>query len=71
MLLATKAEALFISSLQPSQHPTSEQVVTAIRTSLRAHGGAAGCAGACAAEFGDHPETARERMQWALAAVAA
>ena len=71
MLLATKAEALFISSLQPSEHPTADQVFAAIRASLRSHGGAVGCAGACAAEFGDHPETARERMQWALVAAAA
>lgn len=70
MLLATKAEALFISSLQPSQRPTAEQVTAAIRASLRSHGGAGGCAGACAAEFGEHPDTARDRMKWALSAVA-
>ena len=70
MLLATKAEALFISTLQPSQRPTAEQVTAAIRASLRAHGGAGGCAGACAAEYGEHPDTARDRMKWALAAVA-
>ncbi len=70
MMLATKAEALFASSLQPSEHPTTAQIIAAITTSLRTHGGAGGCAGACAAEYGDHPETARSRMQWALEAAA-
>jgi hypothetical protein len=70
MNLASRAEALFTSSLQPSQHPSVTQIVTAIRSSLREHGGSGGCAGACAAEFGEHPETASARMRWALAAVA-
>jgi hypothetical protein len=64
------AEALFISSLQPSDYPTIAQVDTAIRASLRKHGGPSGCAAACAAEYGEHPDTAAGRMQWALATVA-
>ncbi len=70
MTLASKAEALFISSLQPSQHPTNEQLAAAIRDSLRQHGGVSGCAEAFAAEYGEHPETSRDRMRWALAAAA-
>jgi hypothetical protein len=31
--------------------------------------GVCGCAGACAGEFGEHPDTARDRMRWALATV--
>jgi hypothetical protein len=60
------AEALFVSPLQPSQRPTSDQVRVAIAASLLAHGGAAGCAAQFAAEFGDHPEEAVARMRWAL-----
>jgi hypothetical protein len=70
MTRASRAEALFISSLQPSQHPTREQLVAAIRTSLREHGGVNGCAGEAAAEYGDHPDTSADRMRWALAVAA-
>jgi len=61
------AEALFASTLQPSEHPTAEQVTAAVRDSLRRHGGQQGCASICAAEYGDHPDTAPARMRWALA----
>ena len=70
MTRTARAEALFTSSLQPSQHPTHDQVVAAIRTSLSEHGGVNGCAGAVAAEYGEHPETSADRMRWALAAAA-
>jgi len=61
-----RAEALFASDLQPSDRPTDAQVARAIHTSLSARGGAAGCAAAVAAEYGEHPETAAPRMRWAL-----
>jgi hypothetical protein len=61
------AEALFASTLQPSEHPTAEHVTAAIRDSLRRHGGRQGCASICAAEYGEHPDTAPARMRWALA----
>jgi hypothetical protein len=61
------AEALFASSLQPSEHPTVEQVTAAVRDSLRRHGGEHGCASVCAAEYGQHPDAAPKRMRWALA----
>jgi hypothetical protein len=69
MTLTTGAEALFASPLQPSDHPTPSQIDAAIGASLRRHHGARGCAAACAAEYGDHPETAVARMRWALAEV--
>jgi len=69
MTLTVGAEALFASHLQPSDHATPSQINAAIGASLRAHHGARGCAAACAAEYGDHPETAVARMRWALAAV--
>jgi hypothetical protein len=68
MTLASTAEAVFASNLQPSDRPTAEEVRDAIRASLRQHGGRCGCAAACAAEYGEHPETATERMRWALTA---
>jgi uncharacterized membrane protein len=64
-----RAEAVFVSDLQPSEHPTPGQVAAAALASLRARGGAAGCAAAVAAEYGEHPETAVARMRWALALV--
>jgi hypothetical protein len=66
-----RAEALFASTLQPSERASSAQVAAAIGTSLLAHGGECGCAAAVAAEFGDHPDVAIARMRWALRLVAA
>jgi hypothetical protein len=67
MMSTATAEALFASTLQPSQHPTGEQATAAVRDSLRRHGGRQGCASVCAAEYGEHPDTAPARMRWALA----
>jgi uncharacterized membrane protein len=61
------AEALFVSSLQPSDHPTTEQLTAAVRDVLRRCGGEHGCASVCALEYGDHPDTAAARMRWAIA----
>ena len=66
MMSATMAEAVFASSLQPSEAPTAGEVRAAIRTSLRRHHGSRGCAAFCAAEYGDHPDTAVARMRWAI-----
>jgi hypothetical protein len=61
-----RAQALFVSHLQPSQQPRADQVAAAIEDSLRRLG-PAGCAAAAAAEYGEHPDTAASRMRWALA----
>lgn len=66
MTPAAIAEALFVSSVQPSEHLTAPQLEAAVDSSLRNHGGVDGCACACAAEYGDHPDTAIDRMRWAL-----
>jgi len=66
MTLASSAEALFLSSLQPSDDPTSDEVSVAIRASVVAHGGLGGCVSAFAREYGDHPDTATRRMRWSL-----
>lgn len=69
MLSVTMAEALFASTLQPSDEPTAPEIRVAIRTSLRRHHGSRGCAAFCAAEYGDHPVMAAARMKWAIALV--
>jgi hypothetical protein len=63
---ALRAEALFASALQRSDRPSPGQVRKAVAAAMRAHGGQ-GCAELVAQEFGDHPETAAERMRWARA----
>ena len=63
---AVWAEALFVSVLQRSDRPSPGQVRKAAAAAVRAHGGL-GCAELVAQEFGDHPETAVERMRWACA----
>jgi uncharacterized membrane protein len=69
MTRTIRAEAVFVSDLQPSDRPTPGQVTAAVLASLRACGGATGCAAAVAAEYGEHPETAVARMRWALSLV--
>jgi len=58
------ANALFASSLQPSDRPDPAQVLVAISVTFEALGDT-GCAARVAQEFGDHPETAVSRMRWA------
>ena len=65
-----RAEALFVSTLEPSGSPSSEQVRRVVATTLRRLG-IGGCAARAAAEFGDHPDTAVARMCWALATIRA
>jgi hypothetical protein len=65
-----RAEALFASTLQPSESPSPDQVRRAVATTLRRLG-VRGCAGQLAGEFGDHPDTAAARMTWALAMIRA
>ncbi|WP_199536647.1 hypothetical protein [Spongiactinospora gelatinilytica] len=69
LLHAARAEALFVSPLSASGLPGAEEATQAIRTAVRAHGGTRGCAGEVAAVYGDYPDTAVQRMRWALAAV--
>ncbi len=57
--------ALFVSDLQPSDAPAANAVTEVIGRTLRQFG-VRGCTGRMAQEFGDHPEEARDRMQWIL-----
>jgi hypothetical protein len=58
------AEALFVSDLQPSEHP-SEQTIALTVTAMVLCYGSDGCADELATEFGEHPEAAAQRMSWA------
>ncbi len=60
----SRCEALFASALQRSDALSAEAVKDAISRTL-GQLGEAGCASHMAQEFGDHPEAACERMQWA------
>jgi hypothetical protein len=62
------AEALFASSLQPSEEPSAAQIDAAVTAMLLLRG-SAGCAEQVAQEFGDHPEMAVRRMGWCREAV--
>jgi hypothetical protein len=66
---AVRADALFVSALQPSQDPGVRQIRQAVAAAVRRLG-VWGCAERVAQEFGDHPENAAARMRWALRAVA-
>ena len=57
------AEALFVSSLQPSERPTRQAVEQAVTAMLLLHG-SEGCAADVATEFGDHPDIAVRRLNW-------
>ena len=65
-----RAQALFASTLQPSEAPSRHQVRAAVATTLYRLG-IRGCAGHLAGEYGDHPGAAAARMTWALAMIGA
>jgi hypothetical protein len=56
--------AIFASGLQQSEHPSADMVAAAINAVV-ADLGLTGCRCRMAQEFGDHPDAAWERMQWA------
>ncbi|GAA3193723.1 hypothetical protein ACFO1B_04005 [Dactylosporangium siamense] len=58
------AEAVFASSLQPSQPVTAAEAWAAI-TAAVARYGAQGCVELLALEYGERPETAAPRMRFA------
>ena len=67
-LISLRAEALFVSDLQRSDHVTPELVRQAVSENVRRYG-LLGLAARVAAEYGDHPETAVGRMCWCLGKV--
>ncbi len=67
---AVRPQASFggVHDLQRSDQPTVAQVHGAIAAALAAFG-IRGCAARVAQAYGDHPETAVQRMRWARSAV--
>ncbi|GGU95896.1 hypothetical protein ACFHW2_15235 [Actinomadura sp. LOL_016] len=64
------AQLLYGSALQESDHPSAEEVRTAVDASLGACGGDKDvCLAEIAQEAGDHPDAYLARMRWAIAAV--
>jgi hypothetical protein len=61
-------EALFVSDLQPRMDESSDSVRRAVITALL-RDGVAGCEAGVAQEFGDHPDAAVARMNWAIRTV--
>ena len=68
-LTTARAEALFTSDLSSDGSVTRTEIDGIIRESLRVHGGVPGCAAEMAKRFGESPETAARRMQWARGVV--
>lgn len=66
---AVRAELLFASQVQPSHSPSRYQVHATI-TAMAVEYGTRWCAARVAQEFGDHPDTAVQRMAWARDVVA-
>jgi len=56
-------EALFVSDLQRSDTPDAAALAATVGAAVRRFG-VRGCAGLMAQEFGEHPETAADRMRW-------
>ena len=63
-----RCEALFASDLQRSQQPSAELIRAAVNATVDRLG-PNGCAALVAQEFGEHPDCALGRMQWARLAV--
>jgi hypothetical protein len=63
-----RTEALFVSDVQRSQHPTAELIRATVSATVDRLG-ETGCAALVAQEFGEHPDCALGRMRWARHAV--
>lgn len=63
------AEALFASTVQPSDLPSTRDVWTTVHATVSQHG-VQWCTEVVAQEFGEHPDCACARMRWARSAVA-
>jgi len=64
----TRTEALFVSYVQRSQDPSPQLIRDAVSATVDRLG-RTGCAALVAQEFGEHPDCAPVRMQWARRAV--
>jgi hypothetical protein len=69
LLTTARAEALFTSDLSSDASATKTDITGTIRQAMRVYGGVSGCAAEMAKRFGESPETAARRMQWARSVV--
>jgi hypothetical protein len=69
LAISVRTDALFASTLQRTDEPSTTQVRQAVAAAVRQLGGP-GCAGRVAQEFGDHPDIAARRMKWARRVIA-
>jgi hypothetical protein len=58
-----RCEALFVSDLQRSDAPDATVLAATVSAAVRQFG-VRGCASRMAQEFGEHPDTAADRMRW-------
>lgn len=68
LLEHVRAEALFVSDVQSSEVLDTDRIRREVMLNVRRHG-PRGCAALVAHEFGEHPDTAVNRMGWVLDAV--
>jgi hypothetical protein len=64
-LTAARADALFASDLSARCHPGRDTVTGAISRAIARYGSITACTGEVATAYGDYPESAASRMQWA------
>ena len=65
---SVRAEALFVSDVQRSDRITADEVRAVVRRTVRRYG-THDLAARVAQEYGEHPDTAVNRMSWALGAI--
>jgi hypothetical protein len=69
-ITVARAEALFASTLSAAEPHDRAELKAAIAAAVHDYNGVRGCAALMAAEFGEHPAQAAERMRWARDAAA-
>jgi hypothetical protein len=69
--ITARAYAVFVSGMSCHAEVTNAVTSAAIQHALRSFGGPKGCAAAAARSYGEHPDTASQRMRWARAVVTA
>ncbi len=70
MLTTARTHALFVSPLSESAELKRAEIEAAIQAMVRFHHGTRGCTAEVALSYGDHPDLAVRRMQWARRMVA-
>jgi len=65
VLVNARVEAVFASDLTTGAQVDRPRCDAAIRAAIQTNGGVRGCLEQLATEYGEHPETAVPRSQWA------